>query len=335
MTEPEFNAGVASGSITATDAAPTDTGGGAAAPETQSIPLTQFVPLLMQLQSVQLCVSTAPTAIPQTFQEQIVFVFDGSNYFLYLYFNNQWNSFPVIGGGGSGVTQALAGFGIAISPGGGTGIVTIGSTIDDATLPMSDITTNNVSISQHGFVPKLPNDATKFLNGVGAFATPSGGGGVGSSTFLVGSGAGDYSTTSTTLADIDATNLKATISGLTVGSILSIRTWFKELNSSNSGALPLMQLNDLTNSATIFTYFNAYGGTGYRLYYAEALYTAPSTSLQISLQWNCGGNGLQSLINNSASIGGTFLQAFNTSGDVVSASTGNFQSVVIWVQQMT
>lgn len=43
----------------------------------------------------------------------------------------------------------------------------------DATLSTSDITTNNVSTSKHGFVPKLPNDATKFFNGVGAFSTPS------------------------------------------------------------------------------------------------------------------------------------------------------------------
>lgn len=38
-------------------------------------------------------------------------------------------------------------------------------------LSTSDITTNNVSISKHGLVPKLPNDATKFLDGVGGFTT--------------------------------------------------------------------------------------------------------------------------------------------------------------------
>ena len=101
MTEPEFNAAVSSGSIQ-TEAPDAGDQGGAAAPAAPSISITQFIPLLMQLQSVQLCVSAAPTYIPQTFQEQIVFVFNGSDYFLYLYFNNQWNEFAVSGGGGSG-----------------------------------------------------------------------------------------------------------------------------------------------------------------------------------------------------------------------------------------
>lgn len=46
--------------------------------------------------------------------------------------------------------------------------------VTDATLPTSDITTNNVSTSKHGFAPKLPNDATKYLNGVGAYSVPAG-----------------------------------------------------------------------------------------------------------------------------------------------------------------
>lgn len=43
----------------------------------------------------------------------------------------------------------------------------------DATLVMSDITTNDVSTSKHGFAPKAPNDATKYLDGTGAYSTPS------------------------------------------------------------------------------------------------------------------------------------------------------------------
>jgi hypothetical protein len=44
-------------------------------------------------------------------------------------------------------------------------------------LTLSDVTTLNASTSKHGFAPKLPNDATKFLDGTGAFTTPSGTGG--------------------------------------------------------------------------------------------------------------------------------------------------------------
>lgn len=46
--------------------------------------------------------------------------------------------------------------------------------LTDANLTTSDITTNNVSTSKHGFAPKLPNDATKYLDGSGNYSTPAG-----------------------------------------------------------------------------------------------------------------------------------------------------------------
>lgn len=49
--------------------------------------------------------------------------------------------------------------------------------VADADLATTDITTNDVSTTKHGFAPKAPNDSTKFLNGVGAWAVPAGGGG--------------------------------------------------------------------------------------------------------------------------------------------------------------
>jgi len=50
-------------------------------------------------------------------------------------------------------------------------------TVTDANLSTSDITTNDVSTTKHGFAPKLPNDATKYLDGTGNYSTPAGGGG--------------------------------------------------------------------------------------------------------------------------------------------------------------
>src|SRR5438445_845310 len=43
-------------------------------------------------------------------------------------------------------------------------------------ISFSDITTNNASTSKHGYVPKLPNDATKFYDGMGNYSVPAGGG---------------------------------------------------------------------------------------------------------------------------------------------------------------
>ena len=48
-------------------------------------------------------------------------------------------------------------------------------TITDANLSTSDVTTNDCSTTKHGFAPKAPNDATKFLNGVCGYTAPAGG----------------------------------------------------------------------------------------------------------------------------------------------------------------
>lgn len=47
--------------------------------------------------------------------------------------------------------------------------------IKDSDIVFTDNTSNDVSITKHGFVPKAPNDSTKYLNGVGAYAVPAGG----------------------------------------------------------------------------------------------------------------------------------------------------------------
>jgi len=63
----------------------------------------------------------------------------------------------------------------------GSGTVTWAA-VTDALLSTSDITTNDVSTSKHGFAPKAPNDATKYLDGTGAWSVPAGGGGGGGAT---------------------------------------------------------------------------------------------------------------------------------------------------------
>jgi hypothetical protein len=45
----------------------------------------------------------------------------------------------------------------------------------DATLSTSDITTNNVSTSKHGFAPKGDGNAAHYLDGTGAYTPPAGG----------------------------------------------------------------------------------------------------------------------------------------------------------------
>ncbi len=46
----------------------------------------------------------------------------------------------------------------------------------DTDLVLSDTTINDVATTKHGFAPKLPNDATKYLDGTGAYSVPAGAG---------------------------------------------------------------------------------------------------------------------------------------------------------------
>jgi hypothetical protein len=62
---------------------------------------------------------------------------------------------------------------------GSSNITTLGTistgSIPESKLTFTDITTGNVSTSYHGFVPKAPNDTTKFLDGTGNFTRVDGG----------------------------------------------------------------------------------------------------------------------------------------------------------------
>ena len=53
--------------------------------------------------------------------------------------------------------------------------------IDEDALATTDVTTNNATTSKHGFLLKLNNSATQFMNGQGVWATPAGGGGTAAS----------------------------------------------------------------------------------------------------------------------------------------------------------
>ena len=54
-----------------------------------------------------------------------------------------------------------------------------GGLLDEDALALTDVVTNNASITKHGFLPKLSGDITQFLDGTGIFSVPAGGGGGG------------------------------------------------------------------------------------------------------------------------------------------------------------
>lgn len=77
--------------------------------------------------------------------------------------------------GSTGMVWTQFGGNLVSSVFGRTGAV-VAATNDysEAQLSFTDITTNNVGTSKHGFAPKAPNDATKFFDGTGSYSSPPG-----------------------------------------------------------------------------------------------------------------------------------------------------------------
>lgn len=91
---------------------------------------------------------------------------------------------------------------------------------NDAALSTSDVTTNNVSTSKHGFTPKAPNDASKYLDGTGAWTVPAGGSG---------------GMTLVEAKTITSNSTTVTFSGLTGNSDITYLLQGKLINSSGTG----------------------------------------------------------------------------------------------------
>lgn len=112
-----------------------------------------------------------------------------------LFTNPMTTTGDIIVGGASGVpTRKAIGGANTVIHGGTTPTY---SAVVEADITLADNTTNNVSTSKHGFTPKLPNDATKYLNGVGAYSVPASGTPIATAGGTVNAQTGTYSPTIT------------------------------------------------------------------------------------------------------------------------------------------
>lgn len=139
--------------------------------------------------------------------------------------------------------------------------------VTDALLSTSDITTNNASTTKHGFAPKYPNDATKYLDGTGAYTVPAGAGGGGSApwstSYSTGSDTIWASSSSTTTADIDATNAALAITVPASGKIVVIATLDFTFSTANTGGyLVLRQGSTDLQASALITHNSVAGGIG-------------------------------------------------------------------------
>jgi len=140
----------------------------------------------------------------------------------------------------------------------------VSDNIVEGDLSLTDITTNNVSSSKHGFAPKFPNNTTTFLRGDGTYAAPASGSP--SSTSDV-SSFPTSSSTQTITHSLGKTPSVIRLTGLGVpfGSVsstfysFSSGTW----NSTGNRSVYIPSVNQGTNGApTTSTSFAIYGDVG-------------------------------------------------------------------------
>lgn len=126
-----------------------------------------------------------------------------------------------------------------------SGTLTNCTGLPESVLTFTDITTNNVSTTKHGFAPKSPNDATKYLDGTGAYSVPAGSGGTltANSTATSGFTAGQILYSDGSLLQASAATLTSAgaFSGTTVTGSGIVKT-----TSAGSAAAPSLVVGNAT-----------------------------------------------------------------------------------------
>ncbi len=138
---------------------------------------------------------------------------------------------PVTGSGTSSLATAIAALGIqssginwenvnGLSPVNSGGInwpnINGLGPIHEGAVTFSNVTTGNASTLSHGFVPILPNDATKYYDGTGNYSVPAGGGG-GSSQWTGTAGSPIYYVNNVGIGTALSNSLLGVAGGVTIG----------------------------------------------------------------------------------------------------------------------
>lgn len=161
MTQDEYNQAKAAGKVTSLEDLGIEGDSTTPAPaQTEDHPaysFEDFLPILVNLITPRKPLTSPPTFTPKTLVDSLQFVDDGSNRWLYLWMNGAWRSAPL---SVTAVNQIVAGPGISVSPGGGTGVVTVSNTQSVQaqtimfTLPAST-NVDTVGSVNFNFVPKM------------------------------------------------------------------------------------------------------------------------------------------------------------------------------------
>lgn len=141
----------------------------------------------------------------------------------------------VLGNGAAALTETAEGATNTLLHGNTGGFPSF-SAVVEGDISLSDVTTDNVSTTAHGFAPKAPNDTSKFLNGAGAYAVP------GTETSVTTTGSiNDLSFANASTIRMNNATL-STITGLTAGvagqrvKIVSVGAGQVDLSNQDAGS---------------------------------------------------------------------------------------------------
>jgi hypothetical protein len=84
---------------------------------------------------------------------------------------------------------------------------------------LSDTTVGDATTARHGLLPKLPNDATKYIDGTGAWSVPAGGGGGGGGPIIETAYATSTDAHSTNSATEDINSMSLSITTAATGKL--------------------------------------------------------------------------------------------------------------------
>lgn len=124
---------------------------------------------------------------------------------------------------------------------GGVPLSILEGSVTEAEITLADNTTNDVSTAKHGFAPKAPNDATKFLNGLGAYAVPASGAVIGGTVLVY-----RYTVAGSVKASID-TGVDAAQAGSndwTNGDVLEIYVYGRTDQAATTSTITMTVNND-------------------------------------------------------------------------------------------
>lgn len=137
--------------------------------------------------------------------------------------------------------------------------ITVPAAVTDATISVSDVTTNDVSITKHGWAPKAPNDSTKFLDGTGGWSVPASGTVI---VITLAETSSNFTTSSTSMVDI--TGLSISITPSNAGNKVEIEAYFVDVSCDTAAAPVTTRLYDSTSSVEIQVAANLSQDTGDR-----------------------------------------------------------------------